>query len=295
MSIAVIANPLAGRGRGEKTAYLTERILTEKNIDYELIFTESPGHAIDLARRAAEKHEVVAALGGDGTIREVLAGTYDNTRTTLGIIPAGTGNDYARGLGIPRQTAAAINVLLEQDTDMLDIGFFGPHIFGVLASIGFPVDVIEYVNNRRDSRIKGKPAFLSAVAATVRNLKSFPVEIDIDGKHIQRDIVGLFVMNMPYGGGGMKFTPDAHYNCGQFDVLIIGEISRLDLAVTLPKIYSGRHTTHPAIKILRGREINVNGASLPIMLDGDIFPAASLHTRLAPQKMKVVMPSSGRI
>lgn len=291
MSIAVIANPLAGRGRGEKTARLAEQILREKNIDFELIFTENAKHAIELANRASNKHEVVAALGGDGTIREVLAGIHD-TSATMGIIPGGTGNDYARGLGIPRQTAPAIDILLEGNTDFLDVGFHGSRIFGVLASIGFPVDVIEYVNSRRDSVLSGKPAFLSAVAATIRNLKTFTVEVNVDGRNMTRRIVGLFVMNMPYGGGGMKFTPDAHYNEGQFSVLVVGELTRWDLAITLPKIYSGNHTTHPAITILKGREITVTGAPLPIMLDGDVFPAEPLHTKLVPQKTTVIVPKT---
>lgn len=290
MSIAVIANPLAGRGRGERTARLAEQILREKNTDFELIFTDGPGHAIELAQRASEKHEIVAALGGDGTIREVLTGVCENPTAALGIIPGGTGNDYARGLGIPRQTRPAIEVLLERDIDTLDVGVYGSRYFGVLASIGFPVDVIEYVNERSDSMIKGKVAFLLGVAATLRRLRSFTVDITIDGKTMTRNIIGLFVMKMPYGGGGMMFTPDAHYNAGQFEVLIIDEISRSDLAVTLPKIYSGGHTNHPAVTILQGREISVQGMSMPVMLDGDIFPAAPLHTKLSPEKTRVVVP-----
>ncbi len=232
--------------------------MRKKNIDFELIFTKNAKHAIELAHAAGDKHEVVAALGGDGTIREVLTGLQGST-AVMGIIPGGTGNDYARGLGIPRQTAPAIDVLLRGNTDRLDIGFNGRRLFGVLASIGFPVDVIQYVNNSRQSMLRGKPAFLGAVVATVRNLKTFTVEISVDGKKRTDRIVGLFVMNMPYGGGGMKFTPDAHYNGGQFDVLIVGEITRTDLAITLPKIYSGNHTNHPAVTILKGKDISVEG------------------------------------
>src|SRR5690554_2494985 len=121
MSIAIIANPLAGRGRGQNTAQLTKKILTNQNIDFQLLFSEYAGHAIELAEKASEKHEVVVALGGDGTIREVLEGTWQKAGT-LGIIPAGTGNDYTRGLGIPRETGPAIEVLLEGNTTRFDVG-----------------------------------------------------------------------------------------------------------------------------------------------------------------------------
>ena len=288
MSIAIIANPLAGRGRGAKTALLAEQILTDQAVDFQLIYTNYEGHAIELASKASRNHEIVVALGGDGTIREVLTGTWES-KATLGIIPGGTGNDYARGLSISRQTASAIDVLLCGNAVDFDIGLEDDRVFGVLASIGFPVDVIEYVNHQRDGFLKGKPAFLAAVAATVRNLKSFPVRINIDGQIIEKTVIGLFVMNMPFGGGGMKFTPDAFYGDGFFNLLIVEDVTRTDLALTLPKIYSGKHIGHPAVTILTGREILVESDPHPIMLDGDIFPARPVHTKILPKATKVLV------
>lgn len=289
MTIAIIANPHAGRGRGQKIARAAKELLSEKNVDFELIFTEYQGHAIELAKKASKKHELVVALGGDGTIREVLAGTWQQP-VTIGIIPGGTGNDYARGLGIPREVGAAIKVLLEGETALFDVGVEKDRVFGQLACIGFPVDVILHVNTHREGFIKGPAAFLAGVAATIRNLRSYPVEITIDDVVLKKNVVAIFAMNMPYGGGGMKFVPDARYDSGVFHILIIEEISKVDFAFTLPKIYSGKHTNHPAVTILTGREITLQGETFPIMLDGDTFPARPLKIRLHPQSSRIMIP-----
>lgn len=291
MSIAIIANPLAGRGRGKKTAQATEELLAKENVDFELLFTEYEGHAIELARQASKKHDLVVALGGDGTIREVLEGTWQNS-TTLGIIPGGTGNDYSRGLGIPREVEPAVKNLLEGEATLFDVGVDNGRVFGQLACVGFPVDVIMHVNNNRDGFWKGSLAFLTSVVATIRDLRSHPVRITIDGQVLEKEVVGIFAMNMPYGGGGMKFVPQASYDSGIFHVLVIEAISKLDLAVTLPKIYSGKHIPHPAITILTGREIRVEGVPTPIMLDGDIFFAEEMNCKIIPQTTKIVIPKT---
>ncbi|HHT41775.1 MAG TPA: diacylglycerol kinase family lipid kinase [Firmicutes bacterium] len=291
MSIAIIANPLAGRGRGQKVAQAVQELLTNQNIDFEMIFSKYAGHAVELAEQASRKHRIVAALGGDGTAREVLAAVWQ-TSSAFGVIPGGTGNDYARGLGIPRDIPEALKVLLAGATAPFDVGVEQDRVFGQLACIGFPVDVIIHVNEHRDGLIKGSAAFLAGVAATIRSLRTYPVRITVDGKTFEKDVVGVFVMNMPYCGGGMQFVPEARYDSGVFHVLIIDRISRLDLAVTLPKIYSGKHVSHPAVSIVTGREVSIEGRSLPVMLDGDIFSARPLHAKILPQAAQVVVPKA---
>ncbi len=291
MSVAIIANPLAGRGRGQKTAQIAKEILAAQNVDFQLLYTEYPGHAIELARQASKNHPVVAALGGDGTIREVLEGTWQSS-ATLGIIPGGTGNDYARGLGIPREAEQAIKVLLDGQEELLDVGLENDVVFGQMASIGFSVDVLDYVNNHRSGIWKGSAAFLAGVVATIRQLRSYDVKIRLDDQVMERRIIALFALNMPYGGGGMLFAPEARYDSGHFHLLYIDDIKKLDLAVTLPKIYSGRHVTHPAVHILTGKEITIEGERLPILIDGDIFPARPFHSKIIPQAMRVLIPKT---
>ena len=291
MSIAIIANPLAGRGRGQKVARLAKEILTAQKADFELLYTEYPGHAIELAEKASGKHPTVVALGGDGTIREVLQGTWQTT-ATLGLIPGGTGNDYARGLGIPRTTKDAIHTLLNGQKTRFDVGLQKDIVFGQMVSIGFSADVLDYVNAHRDGFWKGSAAFLAAVAATIRHLRAFPVKINIDGKVMEKNVIALFALNMPYGGGGMNFSPDARYDSGHFHLLFIEKIGRLSFSLTLPKIYSGKHVSHPAVHILPGKEISVESDLRPLMIDGDIFAPAPFHSKIVPQAMPVIVPKT---
>lgn len=289
MSIAIIANPLAGRGRGRKVAQAVQQLLTEQKVDFEMLFTQHAGHAIELADKASDKHPVVAALGGDGTAREVLAAVWQKP-TAFGVIPGGTGNDYARGLGIPRDIRGALKVLVEGAAGPFDVGLEHDDPFGQLASIGFPVDVIMHVNAHRDGLIKGPAAFLAGVASTLRNLRHYQARITVDDQVVEKDVVGVFVMNMPYGGGGMQFAPQARQDSGEFQVLIVEHISKWDLATTLPKIYSGRHLSHPAVSIVSGKNVTIEGPSLPIMLDGDIFPARPVKASIRPGAAKVIIP-----
>ena len=166
--------------------------------------TQEHRHGIELAEKASRNHEIVAAIGGDGTIGEVSRILHSNRP---GIIPGGTGNDYSRGLGLPRQTEAALDVILGGNPTRIDVGVETDKVFGVLASIGFPVTVIEHTNEHRDGPLKGSLAILASVAYTLRNLRTYPVEITLDNQVIVEDVVGIMVMNMPYGGGGLKFAP----------------------------------------------------------------------------------------
>ncbi len=291
MSIAIVANPLAGRGRGQKVAQFAIEYLTAQGADFQLLYTGYAGHAIELARRASESHDTVVALGGDGTIREVLEGIWQSS-AALGVIPGGTGNDYARGLGIPREAELAIHTLLNGRQVLFDVGLENDVVFGQMASIGFSADVLEYVNSHRDGFWKGSAAFLAGIVATIRRLKSFPVKITVDGQTMEKQIIALFVLNMPYGGGGMQFAPEARYDSGHFHVLLIGEIGKLDFAVTLPKIYSGRHLSHPAVTMLTGKEITIEGDPRPVMIDGDIFPAKPFHSKIVPKAIRVIVPKT---
>lgn len=288
MSIAIIANPTAGRGRGHKVAQEIDQLLQAKGIEYQMIPTKGPYEAEKLARQASGNHKIVAALGGDGTIREVLAGMW-NSESTLGIIPGGTGNDHARGLGLPLNPKAALDVILSGKEATMDIGHEQDSIFGVLASIGFPVTVIENVNARRESVLKGPLAILVSVYYTLRNLQSYQVELTVDGTSYSRSIVGLLLMNMPYGGGGLKFAPQARFGDGKLTVVVVKDLSKMELAKTLPKVYRGGHANHPAVEFFQGTRISVASEKLPKMFDGDLIGTTPLRAEVIPQATKVMV------
>ncbi len=289
MSLAIVANPIAGRGRGQRVAHLVEDILKDKAVDFEILYTNAHRHGIELAEKASRNHEVVAALGGDGTVGEVLEGIL-HSKSVLGIIPGGTGNDYSRGLGLPRSPAEALDVVLNGTPTAIDVGVETDKVFGVLAGIGFPVTVIEHTNTHRDGPLKGPLAILASVFYTLSHLQTYPVRITLDDEVIEQDVVGIMVMNMPYGGGGLMFAPDARYDDGHLTVCIIGALSKLDLAVTLPKVYFGRHIGHPKLTMARVKRVKFECEPLPKMFDGDLWAKTPFSAHVRPLAARVMLP-----
>ncbi len=295
MSFAVIANPTAGRGRGSTTARRIEELLRESKEDFHLQLTKKPKEAIELARRASGKHERVIAIGGDGTIREVLQGVYEG-KSTLGIIPSGTGNDYARGLGIPFDTKEALDVILQGYLQPMDLGVDQDNFFGVLNSVGFPVSVMENVNYTKNKKTRGPLAFLMGIYQALKDLTSYPMEVTVDGKSYEYDAAAAIVMNMPYGGGGLKFAPEENAKSGHLSLVMIGEVTKRELLVTLPKTYWGGHVKHRKVHVYQGTSIKVTPAtSLKQMLDGDIERKNSISARIMPAALQVLVPKHGSL
>ena len=146
------------------------------------------------------------------------------------------------------------------------------------------------MNDNRDGAFKGSLAILASVVSTIRNLQSYPVRITIDGITLEKNVVGVFLMNMPYGGGGLKFAPQAHFNDEHFSVVIVEEIGKMELAVTLPKVYFGKHTNHPAVTILTGQEVEIESEPLVRMFDGDMYGTTPLRAKIVPHAARVVVP-----
>lgn len=293
MSIAIIANPNAGRGRGQRVINTITSVISERRLDCELLCTSGPGHAIELAFKASQNHETIAVLGGDGTVNEVLRGMWQ-TKSTLAVIPGGTGNDCARGLGIPQEPVAALEAILAGNTARMDVIKEKDRLFGINSTIGFPSAVLVNVNNRRDSWVKGSAAFLAAVVQTIRELKSYKASIAVDETRLETDITGVVLMNMPWGGGGLMFAPEARYDDGMISVVIIKSVGKWELMRTLPLVYSGKHVNHPCVEILKGKKVVIE-TEVPLIksFDGDLHGMTPYEAETMPQAVSVII-GSGR-
>lgn len=288
MSIAIIANPHAGKGRGKKVAEQVTSILKDKHVDFEIFFTGYPKQAVELAAQATKKHEVIAALGGDGTVNEVLNGIL-HSKSQLAIIPGGTGNDYARGLNIPTNPDDALKVILQGNIVKMDVVEERSRTFGVVSTIGFPSTVLDYVNSHRDSFLKGPIVFTAAIIKTIHNLKIYPINITIDDETRQLSVVGVVLMNMPYGGGGLMFAPDAHYNDGYIWAVIIKEVTRFELMRTLPLVYFGKHVNHPKVEIIQCQRVSITAdESLIKSYDGELDDFTPFNAVIHPQAVSVI-------
>ncbi len=289
--VKVIINPKAGQGRAARTWSQVEKTLIARGLDYEVAVTDAPGHAIELAQAAsASGWPTVAAIGGDGTINEVIQGLV-HSDTALTIIPGGTGNDLARSLGIPSQAQKAANLIWSGSPRCIDVGVESNRSFASLASVGFAVDVIHHVN-QTSSLLQGPLKILAGVWKTIRQLRTHPLVVTCDGVSQRVQSVGVFVLNTKYTGGGLMMAPNADPTDGWLDVVVIREVSRWDLLTTLPRAYKGTHITHPAVELFRCRTVSVvTDYPLPKMLDGDLVGTTPLKASVAERALTVMVPS----
>lgn len=289
----LIANPTAGRGRTKKYLPLIEDVFRSSGHEYSLSLTEAPGHATLLAKEAVRAgYERIVAIGGDGTMNEVLNGLAE-TAAALGVIPSGTGNDLARSLGIPLDIAAAARIALDPLVRRIDLGRERGAYFAVLAGLGFAADVIHHTNTHRGP-LRGQLAIASSVVATVAGLTPKPLSIIIDGVSYDGPTEAVFVMNTRFCGGGLMVAPDAKEDDGLFDVVLMRDFGRADLLRILPKVYSGRHVGHPKVEFYRGRTVKIAYARpLVKMVDGNIYGETPLEAEIVPGALAVLAPRRG--
>ena len=231
-----------------------------------------------MARGAADEGaELLVVVGGDGSVHEVVNGIAGRDGVEIAMIPRGTGWDFARSLGLPRKTDRAIEVALAGKTRTIDLGRAtystaeakGESFFANVASAGMSGAIAQRANDTSKA-FGGKVSYIWATFAVFSRWSNSEVEVSVDGETRQARMHDVIVANGPYIGGGMKIAPEAKPDDGTFDVLLIGDISKRDLVMTMPKIFRGTHLPHPRAELLRGAHVSVDaGEQLPIELDGE--------------------------
>lgn len=273
----VIFNPNAGRGRGHKRVQEVQSALDAAGLDYESVISEDRGHAIELAHRAvlSGRHLVVAA-GGDGTINEVvnglmLAAEEGAAMARLGIMPIGSGNDFAGSLGIPLDLQQAAGKIKQGQLRAVDIGQVNGRYFDNNVGLGF--EAMINIEAHKMTWLRGQLLYLTAV---FRAMASFPfpnVNIDLDGRQIKdKSILMISVGNNPRIGGGFPVTPDAVPDDGEMDICIVDAIPRLKILQLLPKAMKGTHRNEPEVELARFQHVVIESEDpLPVHADGEIL------------------------
>jgi diacylglycerol kinase (ATP) len=295
-ALLVIVNPIAGGGRAARLVpWLRERLASRA--DARLVVTRRPGEAEEVAggARAAGADRVVA-VGGDGTIQEVVNGVVDGAAAaTVGIVPVGSGNDLARSLGLPRDPAAAWTVAIGRGERAVDLllatgGDGRRRWFGSAGGIGFDAQVAAAMATRAGWQ-RGQLGYLLTTLAELRRFSNRRVELTIDGVVIARQILFVAIANGEYYGGGMRIAPGAAVDDGSFDLCVVGDVSRLTALRQLANLYRGTHVHHPQVDMHRGRSVAVAGdAATLVHLDGEPFGGLPLQVELHPGRITVASP-----
>ena len=287
--LALFLNPAAAGGRAARALEEVKDELDRLRASYRVIDTHSLEHAREEALEAAARDETVVAIGGDGLVG-CLAGALMNTKSALGIVPGGRGNDFARVLGIPSEPAAAARLVAEGEERLVDVGAVNGQPFVGIASVGFDSDANRIANETR--LVKGNLVYLYAGLRTLVEWKPATFEVVVDGVAHSVTGYGLAIANSKAYGGGMYLVPHAELDDGRLDVVLSGQDSKLHHLALMPKVFKGTHVDDPYIRWLTGAEVHVS-ADRPFTMyaDGDPIADLPVTVTVAKQALRVIAPS----
>lgn len=294
----LVVNPAAGRGRAHR---LLPRIVDalragRPGLDLEVVEAANASDAEDACRVAVGTRDVLVVVGGDG-MTSLGLNAAAGSGVPLGIIPAGTGNDFCRGVGLPTRWREAVDVVLAGHVDHIDLmGVTGSlanghseRFVGSIVSTGFDERV-----NHRTNQLPFTVGALSYAYATLAELRSFrPLRyrIELDGDARELDSILIAVGNAGVFGGGMRGCPDADVRDGLLDVTIVHPVGRGTLLRLLPRLFDGSFVRHPAVELARARHVRVDGDGLWAMADGEDLGRVPLACRVAPGALALFVPA----
>lgn len=268
--LTFIVNPAAGNQHALKVQTMLKQELDKRGIDCRFVRTEKPGHATDLARQAASAADCtgVISVGGDGTAFEVACGLM-NTGVPMGIIPAGTGNDFIKTVGLPKKPLDALEFILTHDARPVDVGGLNDRLFLNVCGTGFDVTVLDYTTAAK-KYCRGLLPYLIGLIRGIAHYKPVYVRFTADGHTEEREVLICSIANGRYFGGGIAICPEASADDGLLDLVIAEHQPRWKIPFLVPTLLMGgidkfSFTTHK-----RCREVEIYSKGMRLNIDGEI-------------------------
>ena len=296
--VVLIVNPTAGRGRAGRQIPEIKRLLGDGAADWQWCFTEKSGDAQTLARAAADAGaRLVVAVGGDGTLHEVMNGVL-GSGVTVGLIPYGTGNDFARALGLYGRLETTCKTLVSGITKQVDVGVIegagtgGPRHFLVLAGTGYDARTAQTVNSGIRF-LSGPIAYVWGAILTLASFKPFTLTLMLDDAP-PRTLSAMFVSfaNAETTGGGMKIAPGAAVDDGCLDVCLVAEVPKPTLLYNLTQIFSGKHLRCAAVSMHRAKCLTVSAdPPQPLLIDGEVRGTTPATIKVLPGALPFLVPA----
>jgi YegS/Rv2252/BmrU family lipid kinase len=286
-----VINPAAGRGRvGQMLGRIESAIRqASQSPDVQIAITKSPGHGIEIARLTPPGSRVVA-VGGDGTVHEVVRGIAGSDKA-VGVIPIGSGNDFARMVGLRGLSLeAALRTALQGNIKTVDLGMVNNQPYGASLGIGFDAAVARKALTA-PTFLRGMPRYLYSIFAVLKELELPTLELIQEDRVVyQGPILLVALMNARTYAGGIPIVPDAVPNDGLVSAVVAGEFNRLGVVGILPKLLLGQHVHHPRVELFRGSEFIARfDRPVPAHSDGEpLEPRAEYRVRMVPGGLKVI-------
>jgi diacylglycerol kinase (ATP) len=297
---AFLVNPASASGATGRRWARLERRAARLGLTGKTYRSERPGHLSDLARKAvADGATLLVAVGGDGTVHEVVNGLAEDPAAELAVIPYGTGTDFARSMGIPTAFEKAVTVAISGSTRPIDLGRAvyrtsrdgqGASYFANIGSAGMS-GAIARQTNEGSKLLGGKLSYLWSTVAVFARWRPAELRVSVDGEDRKARMHDVVVANGPYFGGGIMICPDAVPDDGLFDVLLLGDLAKRDLALNMHKTYRGKHLPHPKAELLRGTTVSVEALEpVPIELDGEQPGTTPARFEIVPRRLRLRVP-----
>jgi len=299
----VIVNPISGRGAGEQAIPVIEQLLRDYGLDFDIVRTERPWHAVDLAQKAVlDGYEVVVAVGGDGTVNEVLNGLMIAKQdglggAALGVLGVGRGNDFAFGMGVPLDLGEACRMLARGQRRKVDVGrvigglYPEGRYFGNGVGIGF--DAVVGFEASKMTRLHGFSSYVVAAFKTIFLYYPAPrLRIEYDGQTIVQSSLLISIMNGRRMGGTFMMTPHSETDDGLLDLCIGNGVARLGIPALILRFMKGTQATHHAITTGRTQRVVISAVEgvLPAHADGETLctEGQQLTIELLPRQLEVI-------
>jgi len=288
MFFAFIVNPTAGSGFAASTMKRLEAVLKQQDVQYSVFFTERPGHATEIASLLSKdsKYDAVISVGGDGTAGEVAAG-LTGTRKAMGIIPAGTGNDFIKSAGIPNDPDSALNTILSGKASPIDTGTVNDRFFLNVCGTGFDVTVLDYAENEKKKHRGLTPYFLGLLKA-IFHYRSIHLHVTADNVADEGDYLICSIANGRFIGGGIPICPSANIQDNKLDLVLIRGIHRWQIPFYLPGLMLKKALRFRITRHILVSEIMIKGDNLRINIDGDIQSMNHVVFRINPASLLLI-------
>ena len=300
-SWVVIVNPVSANGRTGRQWTRTENVLRGLWPPFEVWPTMHPGHAQELAQKAVDRgFSTIAVHGGDGTFNEVVNGLLSRSADNIPLVflPSGTGADLVRTLGISHSLSQAARQAIQGTAQRIDIGqalFMDlegrpvQRYFVNVTDVGFGGDLVRYVNSH-SKRLGGKLSFLKGVLITLFRYQNKPLRITLDDREtLETRASSIVVANGKYFGGGMWVAPEARLDDALFELVIIGDVSKIDVLTNIGRLYRGTIAKHPKVKTFQAGTIELTSEEeVLIDLDGELVGRLPARFQILPEKLSVI-------
>jgi diacylglycerol kinase (ATP) len=295
-----LVNPAAAGGTtGKRWPEIAHRAAA-RGLDGDALISDGPGQLAALASAAVRGGaELLVVVGGDGTVNEVVNGIAEADGVELAVIPRGTGWDFVRTYGIPRDLDGAVDVALRGVVREIDAGVVtyrawsgdeARGYFANVASAGISGAIAQRANESSKA-LGGKISYYWATLAVFAGWQTGEMRVVVDGTSRSGRMIDAVICNGRYLGGGMMMCPEAEPDDGLFDVLLIGDVTKRDLLFVLPKTYRGKHLPHPRLELLRGGVVTVEADEpLPIELDGEQPGTTPARFEVRPRALRLRVP-----